>query len=187
MDHLQLAAGILGLSANYPLIRDILSGKATQNFATFLLWASLDIIAAVTTRDGNFILPAAYAISGSTVATILAIKKQVSWSWIETGTTILVIACLILWKTKGEEIATVASSSAVVIATFPQARDTWKKPEETPVSAYLMFLVANSLSFYAGKAWTIDERLYSGCVTFLCLTLVIFSLRKGWNTRSIAN
>ena len=43
---------------------------------------------------------------------------------------------------------------------------------------YIIFLTANVLSFVAGKDWTIQERFYSGCTVFLCLVIVLFSIRK---------
>ncbi len=180
MDRLQLLAAIIGLGANAPLIYRILKGTVQQNFAAFFLWALLDIIAATTTiiQKGNYALPLAYACSASIVTTCLAFKKQVSWTWVESVTTFLVLVCLFVWYAIGPEAGTVASSLAVVIASVPQGVDTWKKPESTPTGIYTLFLIANAMSLYAGKDWTIEERLYAGCTTFLCAVLILFSLRK---------
>jgi hypothetical protein len=179
-DTLQQLAGIIGVLCYVPLIRGILKSRIEQNFVAFILWALLDIIATITSimADGNYWLPLSNAIGASTVAVLLARKKQVSWSWIETATAILVIICLVLWYTLGEDAGIVASSLAVVIASVPQMVDTYKKPWATPTAIYTVFLLANILSLAAGRSWTIEERFYPACAVFLCLVIALFSMRR---------
>jgi hypothetical protein len=177
---LQQVAGIVGVLCYVPLIIGLLKNKIEQSFAAFMLWAMLDIIATVTSimADGNYWLPLSNAIGASTVAVLLATKKQFSWRWIETITAILVIVCLVLWYTLGEAAGIVASSLAVVIASIPQMVDTYKKPSATPTAIYTVFLVANILSLSAGRSWTIEERFYPACAVFLCLVIALFSMRR---------
>ena len=177
---LQQIAGIIGMSCYVPLIIGIVRNKIGQSFVAFTLWAMLDIIATITTiiADGNYWLPLSNAIGASTVAILLAIKKQVSWTWVETITAILVFVCLVLWYVVGEDAGIVSSSLAVVIASIPQMVDTYKNPWATPTTIYLVFLFANILSLLAGKSWTIEERFYPACAVFLCLVIAAFSMRK---------
>lgn len=179
-DVLQLLAGVIGVLCYVPLIIGILRSTIEQSFVAFALWALLDIIATLTSilADGNYWLPLSNALGASIVALLLATKKQVKWTWVETSTAILVIICLVLWSTLGENAGIVASSLAVVVASIPQMVDTYKKPNTTPTLVYLAFLFANILSFLAGKSWTIEERFYSACAIFLCLVISIFSLRR---------
>src|SRR5688572_13343149 len=142
MDYLPPLSGGISILAYILLITALLRTKTEQSFAAFLLWALLDLIATITTilEHGNYWLALSNAI-GSTVITILLIyKKQVSWSWIESLTAVLVIICLIIWYTTGEQAGIIASSLAVVIASVPQMVDTYKKPETTPFGVYLVFL-----------------------------------------------
>lgn len=180
---LQQVAGIIGVCCYIPLIIGILKNKIEQSFVAFLLWAMLDIIATITSilADGNYWLPLSNAIGASTVAVLLARKKQVTWTWVETITAILVVVCLILWYILGEDAGIVSSSLAVVIASIPQMVETYKKPSATPTTIYLFFLLANLLSLFAGKTWTIEERFYPACAVFLCLVIALFSLRKSHN------
>lgn len=180
MDPLQILAAVIGIGANIPLFIGIYKNKIEQNFAAFMLWGLLDIIAATSTifQGGNYMLPLGYGFTATTIAILLVFKKQVTWSWVETITAILVFACLIIWYMAGDKAGTIASSLAVVIAAIPQGVDTFKKPESTPTGIYSLFVVANVLSFIAGKSWTIEERFYSGCVVFLTIVLVVFSMRK---------
>jgi hypothetical protein len=140
----------------------------------------IDTIATITTylEDGNFWLALGNAIGSSTMALLLALKAQVNWSWIETMITALVIVCLTVWYTAGEQAGIVASSLAVVLASVPQMVETYNKPWATPAGAYIIFLTANIISFIAGKSWTIEERFYSGCSIFLCAVIVLFTQRK---------
>ena len=182
---LQLIAGIVGVSAYVPLIAGILKDTAKQSFAAFFLWALLDGIATVTTflQDGNYWLPFSNVVGSSSMAALLVIKRQVSWSWIENMTALLVIICLVVWYTAGEELAIIASSLAVVLASIPQMAETYKAPQHTPVFPYIIFLTANILSFIAGRAWTIQERFYAGCSICLCVVIIALAVRKGTTHR----
>ncbi|MDR6940326.1 hypothetical protein [Mucilaginibacter pocheonensis] len=173
-------AGIIGIAAYLLLIAGIIKSKVRQSFVAFLLWAMLDAIATITTilKEGNYWLSLSNALGAAIVAILLALKKQVSWTWVETTTTILVIICLNVWYFAGATEGIIVSSLAMVIASVPQMRDTYKTPEETPTTVYSMFLAANILSLIGGKEWTIEDRFYSGCAVFLCAVIVIFSLKN---------
>lgn len=180
MNYLQPAGGIIGLVAYTVLIVALFKTSTKQSFAAFLLWAMLDIIATITTiiEGGNYWLALSNAIGSSVITIILIFKKQVSWTWIETMTAGLVVACLIVWYTTGERAGIIASSLAVVIASIPQMVETFKKPANTPTSSYAIFLLANIVSLLGGRSWTIEERFYPACSIFLCLLIVVLSLRK---------
>jgi hypothetical protein len=179
---------MVGFCAYMPLIAGILRNTAQQSFAAFFLWALLDSIATVTTflQGGNYWLPFSNVVGSSAIAILLVIKKQVSWSWIESMTALLVVVCLCIWYTAGEVPGILASSLAVVIASIPQMVETYRRPDTTPVIAYVIFLAANMLSFLAGRSWTIEERFYAGCSIFLCLVIVLLALRKK-NHQAIPN
>ena len=177
---LQLLGGILGIIAYLPLIIGILKNKIEQSFAAFMLWGMLDTIATITTiiEGGNFWLPLSNAIGANLMAILLVVKKQVSWSWVETMTSILVVICLIIWYVAGETAGILSSSLAVVIASIPQMVDTFKSPETTPTGPYMIFLTANIVSFIGGETWTIEERFYPACSIFLCVVIIVFSLKR---------
>lgn len=180
MEIIQIASVVIGIGTNIPLIIGICKDKIKQSFAAFILWGALDIIAGITTylEKGNWYLPAGYGLSATTVAVFLLAKKQFSWSKVEWMTLGMVIVCLVIWKTKGEQTAIIASSAAVVVAGIPQMKDTWNDPSSTPKVLYCFFLLANTLSLIAGKAWTIEERFYSSSVVLLTLVILALSMRK---------
>jgi hypothetical protein len=177
---LQMVAGIVGFCAYIPLIVGILKDTAKQSFAAFFLWTLLDAIATITTflADGNYGLPLSNVVGSSAMVVLLIVKRQMSWSWIENMTAMLVFICLAVWYTAGEEAGIIASSLAVLMASIPQMAETYKTPQRTPVFPYLIFLTANILSFIAGQSWTIEERFYAGCSIFLCVVIIALAARK---------
>lgn len=183
MDFLQPLSGAIGILAYVLLIIALLRTKTEQSFAAFLLWALLDGIATVTTilEHGNYWLALSNAMGCVVITILLIYKKQVSWSWIESMTALLVVVCLVVWYVAGEQAGILASGLAVAIASVPQMVDTYKKPDVTPLGVYLVFLAANIVALIGGKAWTIEERFYACCGIFLCSVIVVFSVRKKLN------
>jgi hypothetical protein len=171
---LQLAAGIVGFGAYIPLTIGIINNTARQSFAAFFLWGLLDTIAMVSSvlQHGNFWLAASNVAGAFSIAGLLLYKRQFEWSRIETLTSVLVIICLAVWYRAGHTSAIVASSLAVVIAGIPQMVHTQRRPQDTPMTIYLIWLIANMLSLFAGRAWTIDQRFYAVCGLVLCSSIL---------------
>ncbi len=180
LDLLQQLAGVIGVTGYIFLITGIYRRGMEQSFAAFLLWGMLDTIAMITSiiEKGNFWLPTSNAIGASLVAILLVVKKGVVWTWVESLTAVMVVICLIIWVTAGDLAGLVASSVAGVIASIPQMITTYRRPQTTPINAYIIFLAADLLSFFAGKSWTVTERFYAGNDLIISLVILIFSLKK---------
>jgi hypothetical protein len=179
-NNLQIIAGIAGLVTYTILFFIILKGEAKQNFVAFMLWAILSIITTITIfiEKGNYWLSFGNVIGETAITILLIVKRQIKWSWIEVMTAFLVVICLVIWFFVGEKAAIVSASLAAVIASIPQMVSTYKKPSSTPTGIYLSFLIANLVSLYAGKSWTIEERFYPASGIFICLIIVLASVRK---------
>ena len=148
---LQIIAGIIGFITYAFLFFKILKSKAEQNFVAFLLWALLSIILTVTVliEEGNYWLSLGNVLGETAIAVLLAVKRQISWTWVEAFTAILVIVCLVIWFFVGEKATIVSASLATIAASIPQMVSTYKKPSETPKGIYAAFVLANLLSLYA--------------------------------------
>jgi len=95
--------------------------------------------------------------------------------------TVLVIACMVIWCLVNSRAATIASSSALLIAGIPQLVDAWKRPEEMPFLVYISYVLANGLSTAGGKNWSVEERFYPATATVLCfLFVIVIFIRKSW-------
>ena len=176
----QKVSTVVALCLYLPLAWQILKGQVKQNLATWLLWGTLDAIAAVSifVQGGNWHLPAAYVV-GCTFTIICMIRARVlAWTRFETIVSIMVIACLIGWKMSGPWLATVLSTTGLVLATVPQIKDAYKAPHEMPFLIYVGYTFVNVLSTIGGKAWTVEERLYPVSAAICCVVIVMVSGRK---------
>jgi hypothetical protein len=172
---------IFALLIYFPLWWQIYKGAVKQNYLTWILWAILDVIVAATiiVQDGNYLLPVTYAIgSFVTFCLILRVGDKASWSWFETTIVFLVFASIFIWHSSGSKIATIASTSAMLIAGIPQLVDAFKRPREMPMAPYFGYFVANCLSVAGGKKWSIEERFYPTGAAILCLLIALLAVRK---------
>jgi len=177
-----LAGSVIGIVCYVPLCLAILRGKVKQNLATWVLWALLDGIAAASIfyQHGNYLLIAAYTL-GSTVTSLSILRsKNFKWTLFHTMVSLLVAACIVVWAISGAYVATIASTTAVIIAGIPLVVDCYRKPEENPFLTYLGFLTANALATMGGKEWSVPERLYpAACVVYGVITVLLVA-RKFW-------
>lgn len=185
MSPLTLAGSIIGILVYVPLCYQILKNgdRVEQNFATWILWAILDGIAtaSIIYQHGNFLLTAAFSL-GSTITAICILKsKNFSWGWFESMATFLAIACMVIWALSGARIATIASTTAVLIAGLPLMWDCYKRPWKNPFFTYSAFMVSNVLGTAGGKNWSVEERFYPAACTVYCGVVMILVARKFWN------
>lgn len=182
MSTLSLVASIIAILLYVPLCIQVFSGKVKQNFATWILWAILDGIAAATIvfQNGNFLLPAAYSFGSAAVTLSILKSKSFKWTWFETMVACLVVVCLVVWSASGAKVATVASTMAVLTAGTPQMIEAWKKPWEQPFLIYAGFLISNGLATAGGRNWSIEERFYPASCTILTIVILVFIARKFW-------
>jgi hypothetical protein len=162
------------------LTAKVLGKSVIQNFATYFLWGLLDIIAAIAIGmdHGNFLLPAIYALLSIGVCIVILHTGTFKWSRDETITSAFVFASIIVWFFMNGKMATIVSTTGVVVACWPQLKDLWKNPREAPVFEYMGFAVANALSTMAGHTWSIQERFYGAACTAAAVVIVLVGARK---------
>ena len=162
------------------LARQISKGKAEQNLATWLSWGLLDLVAGISlfAQDGNWYLPTFYVAGCTLILYCIIGSAKFKWGRVETICFLLVIVSVFMWTRSGPWYATVISTVGVVIASYPQLKDAVFTPSTSPAEVFVGFAVANALSTAGGKAWIVEERLYPGVNTILCVLIVVFSLRK---------
>jgi hypothetical protein len=86
--------------------------------------------------------------------------------------------CLGAWKIGGPKTATVASTLGVCIALVPGVVALWKNPQRSIGNVWAGYFVANLISFFGGRAMTIEERFAPAMFTLCALTMVTASRRK---------
>lgn len=145
------------------------------SLATFALWSALAWITSFTMlkQKANPAVPMIYGVGATTTTIILLIKGRYGWSNLDSIIAILTILCVVLWLTNGPRWALILSVSAAFIAGLPFIIMTWKSPANSPIIPNSAFLLANTLAFISAKAWTLEDRLYSGVNIVVCSFLVI--------------
>ncbi len=165
------------------LARQIRKGSAEQNLATFISWGLLDTVAGVSlyVQHGNWYLLLAYVAGCALIVGCIISSAKFTWGWVEIVCFAMVVVSIVIWKLSSPAYATIISTAGVAIACYPQIKDAILKPKTAPADVYVGFVIVNALSTAGGKAWTIDERLYPGVCTVLCILIVGFASRKYFN------
>jgi hypothetical protein len=179
-DALRWSGAALALCLYIPLCIEIWRGPTVQNTVTWALWVILDAIAlgATVTQGGNWAVLAAFVTGGSVVVACTLKSRNFSWTWVETMTVGLVVLSIWMWASVGPWWATIVSSVAVFIASFPQTVETYRKPRETPFGLYAGYVMANILSLFGGKEWSVEERFYYVCAGACCVMILIAASRR---------
>lgn len=178
-----LSGSLLAFLTYFPLWKQIRSDEddTEQNFLTWFLWGTLDLIIAVTLifQEGNFLLVSVYAVGGFTTAFFIwKASGGFSWTRFDLFVVFLVFVSMVVWNRSGEWMATIVSTIAMLIASIPQLVDAWKKPWTMPLMAFLSYFVANVLTTVGGQDWSVKERFYPATCVALCLLFVLFSARR---------
>ncbi len=174
-DALKLAGGGLALAVYLPMTREIIRTRgAGQSFATWGLWAVLDIILTITLwqQHGNYYLSLGFAVGGVVLAAVLMAEGSWSWGRFETVIALMVLASLAVWKISGPRNATIAVTTAVCLAGIPGFVDMLRNPQPSAAKLWAGFTVANLLAFFGGTAMTVEERLVPAAFTGLCALMV---------------
>jgi hypothetical protein len=180
MEILKTIGPIVGLLANIPLFIAVYKGDVKQNFSTWILWTILDIITtiAIIEQDGNYLLSGVYVFSSFAMSILLFSKKEIGWSAIDTVTTVCVFVCLFVWYVMGNKATTIASTTAVVISSFPLIKSTFLCPDPKATKVYSLFIIASLLSLIGGKDVSVKESLYPAATMGFSILLTVLSLRK---------
>lgn len=171
---------IIALLLHTPLIHGILRGEITQNVATWILCVLLDTIALISIiqQKGNYLILVIYCVCGILVIASLIYKQQLKFARFDMSISSFVIVCLVVWSIYGSKCATIVSTIAVCFSGCPQIHNSWMRADRVMGYIYIGYALANSLSFFGGKAWTIEERLYPGMIALMCLVIAKVSFTK---------
>lgn len=177
-----LLSSALSIVLYIPLCKKILEGKIVQNFGTWILWTTINCVAAITIiiQNGNFLLPVTFTLGSSCVTVCIAISKNYNWTRFETLVACIVLACIIGWYISGPKLATIISAFALVISGIPQLIDAAKEPWSKPFLISSGYFSANILSIIGAKDWSVKEVLCPIFGAFYCGVMVLVVSRKFW-------
>jgi hypothetical protein len=179
-DLLKISGGLLALLMIIPLVVSaVRQNGAGQSFAMWALWALLDTTVTVSliVQRGNFWLTAGFALGSLVLAAVLLAKGRFAWSWVESLIAALVVVCLAIWTLSGPQVATVATTGAIVIAGVPGMIALWRSPQRAQALVWAGYTVANLLALVGGTAWSIEERFAPAVFAVQTLALMAIGLR----------
>ena len=172
------------LIAYSPLVYGVLTDNHSgQSFATWALWTTLDIITlsiAIKEKKSYMVILSVFTALGFVMTTILLAKHMVSWGTKETIVCGAVIVSFIGWYyfqilKKDSWTATIVATATEITAGIPLLIEIWKNdsPQTTTLLSFSGLLIANCISVYGAKAWTVQDRLFSTSFALYNILIII--------------
>ena len=179
-DLLKIAGGVGALALFFPMAVQVIRDGGGQSFATWILWAMLDTILAISTmvQRGNFLLPLGFAAGGWVLTALLLVRKRFAWNRLDSLILALVLACLIVWAESGARTAIIAATLAICAAGIPGLIELWRNPQRAVGNIWAAYTVANLLAFFGGRAMTVPERFAPALFALLSLLMAAVSRRR---------
>lgn len=178
-----ILAGIIGILSFIPYVLDMLKGKTRPNKATWLIWAVLGIIIAVSyylagARETAWV-PIGYAF-GIVVVALPALKYgEGGWTNLDKACLVGAGAGLALWAVTNNPVLPLYLTIAIdAIGAVPTIKKAYLRPETESRDSWLMFLVANTLNLFAISEWTLVVASYPVYVLVLSAVMSALLVRK---------
>jgi len=185
-DFLKIASGIGALALFVPMAAEVVkNGGAGQSFATWLLWAALDVVLAVSLflQHGNYLLLLGLVAGDIVLMALLLAKGRFTWSRMDSVILALVLGCLVGWKLGGAKTAVITTTLAITLAGVPGLVELWRNPQRKVGNIWGGYALANGLAFLGGTAMTLEERFAPGVFTAYSL-LMFFVSRRARNSHN---
>ena len=178
-------AGIISLSAFVPYILSILRKETKPNRASWLIWAIVSFIIALSYRAAGasyaFLAPVGYVI-GSTIVLILSIRNGVGgWTPFDRSCLIGVAISLVLWRIFDSPISALLINLFIdLLGTLPTIRKAWYQPETESKVAWSLFSLGTIVNLFAIEKWIFSMAVYPVSMIFIVGTVTVFVL---WTKR----
>ena len=165
-------AGIISLAAYAPYIMSILRKETKPNRASWIIWAVVSTIIALSYREAGasyaFLAPVGYVI-GSTIVFILSIRHGVGgWTPFDRKCLIGAAISLVLWKIFDSPMSALLINLLInLLGTLPTARKAWYQPETESKVAWSLFSLGSIVNLFAVENWTLSMAVYPVSMIFL--------------------
>jgi hypothetical protein len=165
-------AGIISLAAYIPYILSILRKETKPNRASWIIWAIVSTIIALSYREAGasyaFLAPVGYVI-GSTLVFILSIRYGVGgWTSFDRKCLIGAAVSLVLWKFFDSPMSALLINLLInLLGTLPTARKAWYQPETESKVAWSLFSLGSLVNLFAVENWTFSMAVYPVSMIFL--------------------
>ena len=182
---LSVVAGILFVLGYAPYITGILKKQTKPSKASWLIWATLDLITIIAmlvkhTVNGQIV----GAVAGSWIVVALAFKYGTpGWSRLDKFCLGGAALGLALWKIFGDPVfGLVTSQSVVLIASFPTFASAWRDPRMESRLGWTCWWLSCVLTVIAIPHWTLMDAfqpiVWLAIETTMMFILFVKPLRK---------
>ncbi|HVW67277.1 MAG TPA: hypothetical protein VHA78_06165 [Candidatus Peribacteraceae bacterium] len=154
---LTVLAGTFYIVGYVPYIGGILRGISKPSKASWLIWATLDVITVVEMSAKGVLNGQIIGVAlGSWIVTILAFMHGSNeWKKLDIWCLAGAIAGIVLWKVIGDAtIGIIISSIIMFIGCIPTFASAWNHPEHENRSAWTLYFVSCILQLCAIETWT---------------------------------
>lgn len=180
---LELIGGLFALLA-YPFFAKMIRDNPEKyNSTTMFLWCFIDAIAGISMflEGGNYILAGLFVVGSYSMGVILWSHRKITFGEKEIIIFAMVICCIGIWFFSSNIWATIASTTATILAGVPQFLDSRKKPDRKSTHVWLLFFAGGAISFFAGKDWDFESfiitRLFPLANAIMALGMIWVSLK----------
>ena len=165
-------AGIISLSAYIPYILSILRKETKPNRASWIIWAIVSTIIALSYREAGasyaFLAPLGYVV-GSTIVFILSIKYGVGgWTPFDRKCLIGAAISLVVWQIFDSPMSALLINLFInLLGTLPTARKAWYQPETEDKVFWSLVSLGSFVNLFAVENWTFSMAVYPVSMVFL--------------------
>ena len=165
-------AGIISLSAYAPYILSILRKETKPNRASWIIWAIVSAIIALSYREAGasyaFLAPIGYVI-GSTIVFILSIRHGVGgWTPFDRKCLIGAAISLVVWRIFNSPMSALLINLFInFLGTLPTLRKVWYQPETENKVAWSLYSLGSIVNLFAVENWTFSMAVYPVSMIFL--------------------
>lgn len=157
-----ITAAIIGILGYIPYIISILKGDTQPNKASWFIWTVVGGLLAISyLAEGNqsaIWLPLAYFICPLVIA-LLSLRYGYSiWTRVDTLCIIAAGLSLIPWMLSHNATSTLLINLLIdSVGAVPTIVKTYRDPKTEDCTAWVLFLIANTLNLFALSTWTIVD------------------------------
>jgi hypothetical protein len=152
---------IVALLGYVVIITGLLSSNMRANFTTFALYTILASVSLVNliVQKGNYKIMIGFVAGNAITMVLLLYKGRFAWTTLDSVVSALILACLLAWKIKGAKAALFAITASTCVAAIPAAVEMWHHPQASAAPPWIIWSLANIISFIARKSWKLEEWL----------------------------
>ena len=175
-EFLSTLSGVIFLVGFLPYIKAILKGETKPSKMSWLIWASLDVIALLAMYVQNSVNGQILgAVGGAFVVLVLAMKYgKPGWTKLDMFCLAGAVLGIMLWQTTSNpDFGILVSASTAFVGSIPTFVNAWKNPYQEDFMAWTIFWISCLLAMFAIPRYTIADAAQPIAFTAVETTMMI--------------